>query len=296
MATADALVTRTRVKCDAALLAGSRCRFIATATIGTDHIDLDYCRQNGITVANAPGCNAPAVAQWVLATALSRTDDPRGTVIGIVGVGHVGSIVDRWARSLGFTTLLCDPPRQGAGQPGFVSLARIAAEADIITFHTPLTRGGLHPTFHLADADFFDSCRRRPMVMNAARGPVTDTEALIRALETGTASAAAIDCWEGEPAISPRLLELATVATPHIAGYSLQGKIRATQMSLDALSTFFSLPRLKADSEPALRPKNAVTATEMASSYNPALDTAALKAHPEMFERLRDTYNLRREP
>lgn len=295
---ADALITRTRTRCDAALLDGTRCRFIATATIGTDHIDLPYCDSNGITVANAPGCNAPAVAQWVLASALRLMEGaPRGKVIGIVGAGHVGGVVDRWARSIGFTTLLCDPPRaEREGGAGFVSIEEVAARADIVTFHTPLTVAGPYPTYHMADEIFFRSCLRAPIVMNAARGAVVDTQALINALESGMVSQAAIDCWEGEPSLSRRLLSLARVATPHIAGYSLEGKIRATQMALDALSGYFGLPRLLADASPAPAPKMAVTARGVLESYNPMIDTVRLKTSPGEFEGLRNAYDYRPEP
>lgn len=298
MAQVDALVTRTRTRCDRRLLDGSRCSVIATATIGTDHIDLPYCASRGITVANAPGCNAPAVAQWVLSSALRLIDgDPSTKTIGIVGVGHVGSIVDRWARGLGFKTLLCDPPRADRGDSGdFVTINEIAEKADIITFHTPLTRDGLYPTFHLCDAAFLNRCSRRPIIMNAARGPVTDTAALIEALDSHLISAAAIDCWEGEPNISERLLKLTSIATPHIAGYSREGKIRATQMALDALTTHFGLPRLLASAPAAPAPKATVTATELLDSYDPLVDTAALRRNPADFESLRNNYRLRAEP
>ncbi len=294
----DALVTRTRTRCDASLLDGSRCRFIATATIGTDHIDLPYCASRGITVVNAPGCNAPAVAQWVLASVLRLIDKPLNEVVlGVVGVGHVGAIVERWARGLGMNLLLCDPPRaEKEGGNRFVSLDDIAMKADVITFHTPLTRGGDYPTFHLADGSFFAKCERKPIVMNAARGAVVDTQALISAVESGRVSKVAIDCWEGEPAISTRLLELASVATPHVAGYSIEGKIRATQMSLDALASHFGLPRLFAASPSAPMPKNIVTVEEIVNSYNPLVDTDALKCNPENFELLRNAYSLRGEP
>lgn len=298
MAQVDALVTRTRTRCDRRLLDGSRCRFIATATIGTDHIDIPYCASRGITVANAPGCNAPAVAQWVLSAALRLIDgEPATKTIGIVGVGHVGSIVDRWARGLGFKTLLCDPPRDDREDTGnFVSINEIAEKADIITFHTPLTRDDLYPTFHLCDAAFLSRCSRRPIIMNAARGSVVDTPALVDALLCGSVTAAAIDCWEGEPNISAQLLKLSSIATPHIAGYSREGKIRATQMALDALTTHFGLPRLLASAPAAPAPKATVTATELLDSYDPMADTAALRRNPADFESLRNNYLLRAEP
>lgn len=300
----DAMIVRTRTRCDAALLAGSRCRFIATATIGTDHIDLDWCREAGITVVNAPGCNAPAVAQYVFASISKLIDRPIDQyTIGIVGVGHVGSIVERWARTLGMRVLVCDPPRSRAEAGGeWSTLGDIAREADIITFHTPLTREGEDATYHIADAAFFASLLRRPIIIDSARGPVVDTPALVDALDRGLVSHAVIDCWEGEPAVSPELLRRADIATPHIAGYSLEGKIRATQMSLDALTAHFGLPHISAvpagesaPADPATVADLAITPEIIAGGYNPIGDTAALKSDPAAFESLRNHYNYRRE-
>ena len=212
MRDADALVTRTRTRCDASLLDGSRCRLIATATIGTDHIDLPYCRERGITVANAPGCNAPAVAQYVYAAIFmwlrerGDTRRPADLTLGIVGVGNVGRIVERWGRELGFRVLLCDPPRAAAeGADAFVDIDTIAAESDIITFHTPLTRTGDCPTAGLCDSRLLAVMRRRPLLINSSRGPVVDNAALVGALDSGAVADAVIDCWEGEPQISPAL-------------------------------------------------------------------------------------------
>ena len=297
-ADADALVVRTRTCCDAALLGGSRCSFVATATIGTDHIDLPWCAARGITVANAPGCNAPAVAQYVLGSVAALSTRPMHELcIGIVGVGHVGRIVERWARSLGMRVMVCDPPRNRAeGGTQWSSLDEVAREADVITFHTPLTETGPDATLHMADERFFRQLRRRPIVINAARGPVVDTPSLIRALDSGLAGAAVIDCWEGEPAISHELLRRAAVATPHIAGYSRQGKWRASQMALDALTSHFSLPRITPAGDAPAPVPDAVTAADVAASYNPlTTDTPALKLHPENFEKLRNTYHLREE-
>ena len=310
IADTDALIIRTRTRCDESTLSGSRCRFIGTATIGTDHIDIPWCEAQGITVANAPGCNAPAVAQWVLAAIRDTLPAGRpfeGLTLGVIGAGNVGSILIRWARSLGMRVLVNDPPLQLSQPDRYVysTLADIAAEADVITVHTPLTHNGPHPTYHLIDSEFVDSLRRAPLVINAARGPVTDTEALLYGLHCGKISAVAIDCWEGEPAINLELLELATIATPHIAGYSIEGKTRASQMVLDALGDFLEAhtalatanetKRLKADA-PALHPiPDAITAARI--GYPSILsDTATLKASPSSFETLRNTYHLRPEP
>lgn len=294
----DGLMIRTRNKCDRELLEKSAVKIIATATIGTDHIDLDYCRQRTITVANAPGCNAPAVGQYVFASILNLINRPLPQyTIGVVGVGHVGEIVARWADGFDMKVLRCDPFRQEAeGCDGWCDLDTIAREADIITFHTPLTKSGPHPTYHMADAAFFDKCRRAPIVINSARGPVVDTQALIDAKKAGKVGALVIDCWENEPEISRELLDLASVATPHIAGYSREGKVRASQMALDALTTFFILPRVTVEGEPLPPvPARHVSKRDVMESYEPLKETAALKAHPEDFEAMRNGYNLRHE-
>lgn len=298
MKDADALITRTRTKCDSALLNGSGCRFIATATIGVDHIDMDYCKANNITVANAPGCNAPAVAQYVFSSiaALIGGRKAEELTIGIVGVGHVGSIVENWARQLGFAVLLCDPPRrEKEGGDSFVDFDTIFEKCDIITFHTPLSRNGKYPTFHMLGRENVHKLLRKPIVINAARGPVTDNGVLLDALEEGLIEAAVIDCWEHEPGISLPLLEKAAIATPHIAGYSREGKIRATRMALDAFTEHFNLKPVKLkENVPAGAAEN-VTWDSIKNSYNPMVDTMALKSDPDAFESLRNNYDYRPE-
>ncbi len=296
MRDADALITRTRTRCDAALLDGSCCRFIATATIGTDHIDLDYCKHHGITVANAPGCNAPAVAQYVFASIAALKKEVEGLTIGIVGVGHVGRIVECWARQLGMKVLLCDPPRaEDEGHDRFVSLDVIASRSDIVTFHTPLTRNGRYPTFHLCGKDFLGALERNPVIINCARGEVVDTQALVNAMDDGRVSESVIDCWEGEPHVSPDLLERAMIATPHIAGYSREGKIRATSMALMALCRHFGLPEINVTERVPDGATGKVTLEAIKASYDPEEDTRNLKKNPESFEALRNGYRYRNE-
>ena len=302
----DALITRTRTRCDEALLGGSRCSFIATATIGTDHIALDYCHSRGITVANAPGCNAPAVAQYVLASILTWLNDGTGIperkwpTLAVVGVGHVGTIVARWAEGLGMRVLRVDPLRALAeGSDRFATLADAAREADIITFHTPPTRCGDFPTWHMADIAFFNALCRRPLIINSARGGVVDNAALVEALDRGIVDDAVIDCWEGEPAISSDLLQRTFIATPHIAGYSREGKIRATVMALRALTSHFNLPDVTPSEglDPALFAiPDHPTVEAILASYDPMADTVSLRGNPTAFESLRNHYNYRPEP
>ena len=294
---ADALIVRTRTRCDRALLEGSGVSFVGTATIGTDHIDADWCASAGITVANAPGCNAPAVAQYVFGSLMQVINRPlRRYTLGIVGVGHVGQIVERWARAMEMDVLLCDPPRQQAeGGDCWCSLDDIARRADIITVHTPLTSGGPCPTRHMLGSGFFASLRRAPIIINAARGPVVDTAAWVEAIDAGLCGPAIVDCWEDEPHISHDLLFRAAIATPHIAGYSRQGKIRASQAVLTALCRHFGLPDIKvAESTPPPVPRSITPVTAL-RGYDPTADTDMLRHYPDDFESLRNNYPLRDE-
>lgn len=283
---AQAVVVRTRTACDSALLEGSEVEMVATATIGTDHIDLDYCRRRGIAVSNAPGCNAPAVAQWVhasIALWMQRhgITSTAGLRLGVVGVGHVGSIVARWGRQLGFQVVLNDPP---------LGLNDSIGDCDIVTYHTPLTRDGQYPTWHLLDEAALARMSRCRLVLNASRGAVCDN----RALEAWHGDVA-IDCWEGEPAISPLLLDKALVATPHIAGYSIEGKQRGTAMAVQALNEHFGINAPVNMPQAPLLGAEAVTFESILASYNPMDDTRRLRQDPASFEALRNHYPLRHE-
>ena len=299
---ADALIVRTRTHCNAALLEGSQVQFIATATIGYDHIDTAYCDTQSIRWTNAPGCNAASVRQYVQSVLLLLQRE-RGlslcdATLGVVGVGHVGTLVAEMARSWGMRVLCCDPPRADRGEQGFVSLETIAREADVITLHTPLTQEGAHPTYHLADAAFFGSLQRKPYFINTSRGETTDTTALLQALEEGKIAQCAIDVWEHEPNINLELLDRCHIGTPHIAGYSADGKANATRMSLEALSRHFDLGAVPSilPPQPAQTTLHADNRAEaLLGIYNPHTDSYALKTSPESFEHLRGHYPLRRE-
>lgn len=287
---ADALIVRTRTRCDRALLDDTKVRIVASATIGIDHIDTLWCEQNGIIWANAPGCNARSVCQWIGSTlsALSHRLglDLRGKTLGIVGVGHVGSEVARLAPTLGMNTLLCDPPRaESEGPEGFVNLEELTQGSDIITIHTPLTA----QTFHLFDSERLKSLSSAQILINSARGEIVDGGALKSALRENRLRAAALDVWENEPEIDRELLERVTIATPHIAGYSADGKANGTTTAVRAVANALGLRALsgwKVESVP-----------ESAEPYYDVLkDEAALRERPEDFERLRSDYPIRREP
>ena len=289
---ADALIVRTRTAVGASLLEGSRVCFVATATAGYDHIDTLFCQRKGIRWANAPGCNASSVCQYVeSALKLMEREDfltLADSTIGIVGLGHVGSLVQQMSRRMGMRTLCVDPPLEATDEKGsagpFVSLSQLVRESDIITLHVPLMQGGPCPTHHLANKAFFASLRRHPLFFNTSRGGVVETDALKEALREGLIRQAVIDVWEREPLVDRELLCMARITTPHIAGYSADGKARASQMVLDALCRAFSLPSAKADTPPAAE-----------EPYDVDVDSRRLKANPDKFEFLRNHYPLRRE-
>ena len=232
---------------------------------------------------------------------LQRQKDFRleGKTLGVIGVGNVGTKVAQVGRELGMRVLLNDPPRQEQeGGNLFSPLKQLMEECDVLTFHVPLIREGVHKTFHLADADFFDRLKRRPVIANTSRGEVIETQALLHALQEGEVSDAIIDVWEHEPDICLDLLDRAFIGTPHIAGYSADGKANATRMSLDALCRFFHLDA-RYRIEPPAPPQPLIEAHDLTEAslamYDPRRDDQALRLHPECFEKLRGDYPLRRE-
>lgn len=298
---ADALIVRTRTRCDGALLDGSRVRIVATATIGYDHIDRDYCLCRGIRVATAEGCNARGVLQWVFAALAAWGVEPRGTRLGIVGVGNVGGAVLEMAQAAGFEAVCCDPPRVERGDRGtehFVSLPELLRQADIVTVHLPLddsTRG-------LFGTEAFAAMRPGVFFLNSSRGEVVDEAALKAGLRSGRVARAALDVWAGEPQIDRELLALTSVATPHVAGYSLQGKAMGTAMSVRAVAETLGLPLPRTwypAGAPVQHPRPTLTWTEiserMPAYYDILADDAALRRAPERFEELRGNYRFREE-
>ena len=289
---ADILIVRTRTRCDHALLNGSRVGLVVTATIGYDHLDTAYLDKAGICWTNCPGCNASSVCQYVHNALLATGYLRKGMTAGVVGVGHVGTLVAEDLEKAGMKVLRCDPPK---GEP--VTLEEIAEKADIITFHTPLTRDGDCPTWHLADEEFFRKLKRKPLIINSSRGAVVDNAALLVAQQEGMVCDAIIDTWEGEPDLSLPLLEKALIATPHIAGYSADGKANATRMALQAVCQFIGKP-FCLDIQPPALPDNYAYGDVKEGPlrlYDPRVDTALLKAQPDKFEYFRGHYPLRRE-
>lgn len=295
---ADALIVRTRTTCGRGLLSGSSVRLVATATIGTDHLDLDWLRNAGIEAVNAAGCNAPGVAQYVWSSLLRNAFDPRRHTLGVVGYGNIGSIVADWGRKMGFNVLVCDPPRKENGHTDvdYLPLENLLRECDAITLHTPLSKNGDNPTFHLVSANELEMMKPDSILINASRGPVVDNVAWREYLRSHPEAKAVIDVWENEPTPDPELLQLAEIATPHIAGYSIEGKERATRMSLEAIEDKFHVNIDKSGLEGGYVAPNYVNPQTIVESYDPYADTAMLKADPTHLDRIRDNYPLRHEP
>ncbi|MBR2962145.1 MAG: 4-phosphoerythronate dehydrogenase [Alistipes sp.] len=293
---ADALIVRTRTKCNAELLQGSSVQMIATATIGSDHIDHAYCRNHSIRTATAAGCNARGVLQWVSAVLahLSQRDgfSPEERLLGIVGVGHVGSLVEEYARRWGFRTILCDEPRRvNEGFPSH-SIEEVFEQADIVTMHVPLDA----TTYHLVDRAMIARLHSGAVLLNSSRGEVVAADAL----HSRSDIEFALDVWEGEPQLDRELLRRAVLCTPHIAGYSLQGKAMASAMAVRQIADHFSLPL--SDWYPSGVAKSKpcdIGWEEMKSTIGDHFDIVAesrqLRSNPDSFEELRNNYAYRVE-
>lgn len=310
---ADALVTRTRTICSREILQGSKVKLIATATIGFDHIDTAYCESNGIEWVNAPGCNAESVNQYISSALFSysirNAYTLKGKTIGVVGVGQVGSRIAKTCQILGMNVLLNDPPRERReGSSQFVSLQAIQEQADIISFHVPLNRDGVDNTFHMVDEKFLHGLKKKALLINTCRGEVFDTGAVYRAQKANDLSGLVVDCWENEPEIDLDLLNLVDYGTPHIAGYSKDGKANGTTRSVRAISKFFGLGIDQWEPSGVEHPKNPVIELDGSNQTGASLlaqailltykieeDDQALRLNPNLFEQLRGDYPVRRE-
>lgn len=310
---ADALIVRTRTRCDIRLLKGTGVKFIATATIGHDHIDSDFCKSAGIAWTNAPGCNASSVMQYVasalVTVAVQKKVNLAGKTLGIIGVGHVGKLVQKLADILGMKVLLNDPPRERMeGPEKFTDLNHLLEEADFISLHVPLTFQGVDKTFHLIDEQAFKLIKPTAWMFNTSRGEVVETQALKSALSRNKMAGAVLDVWENEPEIDAELLRNVFIGTPHIAGYSVDGKANGTSMAVQALSSFFHLPLtawyptdLPAPAESQIH-DNGLEASgadliekAILHTYNLLNDSDLLRSAPADFEKQRNNYPVRRE-
>ena len=303
---ADALIIRTRTRCNAGLLEGSSVKIIATATIGTDHIDMDYCKLKGIYVQNAAGCNAGGVMNYVISAIYGSASRKRmrlsGCTVGIVGVGNVGSRVARALQILGFKVLLCDPPRaQAEGPAQFCDLDFLLRNSDIVTLHVPLNPG----TQDMADARFFSKMKLGAIFANTCRGEVVVEEDLLQAIPK--LGSVIIDTWRNEPHINKELLAKVDIATPHIAGYSYQGKLLGTSMAVRSLARFFQINELyEFFPNPAGELRDAIKldlrgksegqiASILQYNYPIFTDDFMFRVDPDQFEYYREHYRYRRE-
>jgi erythronate-4-phosphate dehydrogenase len=243
----DALIIRSKTNVDATLLEGTPVQFVGTATAGTDHIDTDWLDQNHISWSAAPGCNANSVSEYITAALLHLTQKKPFSLnqktIGIIGCGNVGRAVIKKAQALQLKILQNDPPR-AAQEPDFpqTPLASLLPECDIVTLHTPLTKEGSWPTAHLASYDFFESLKPGAIFINAARGGICDYDTWLHTQEQHLLTASVLDVWNPEPQIRPEYIQHATLATPHIAGHSFEGKFNGTLACYQALCQKFNLP------------------------------------------------------
>jgi len=320
VADADVLLVRSITPVNARLLAGSRVKFVATATIGFDHIDIGYLRRNNIGFASAPGSNANSAAEYVIAALLEiaqKYNIPlQGKSIGVVGVGNVGSRVAKKCHALGMKVLLNDPPLQRqTGDPNYLPLGELY-DCDFLTLHTPLTFDGQDKTYHLADDKFFKSLAKKCVFINASRGAVTDSNALSAAINAGGLRGVALDVWENEPNIDTELLKMVDIGTPHIAGYSLDGKIAGMILVYKATCEQFGIepgrsiedflpepevPQLRLDPNPANHIETLIAAVQ--AVYDIRRDDVRLRGiqstrsgHAgEFFDNLRKEYAIRRE-
>ena len=310
---ADALLVRTRTKCTESLLNGTQVRFIGTATIGFDHIDTKYCKKHKIEWINAPGCNSSSVQQYIAAALLKTASDFRFKLIektiGIIGVGNVGSKVEKLAGVLGMNIMLCDPPRaekEGSGK--FVNFGNILYESDIITVHVPLNIVGKNCTYHLFNDKSFKKMKKGSWFFNTSRGEVTNTAALKSTLASGKLGGSVIDVWENEPDIDHDLMSSSFIATTHIAGYSTDGKANGTAMVVNSLARYFGFPltdwypeNVPQPAAPEVvidckgRSDEEILREAVFHTYNIAEDDMKFRFSPSDFEKQRGEYSLRRE-
>ncbi|MFI3268015.1 MAG: 4-phosphoerythronate dehydrogenase [Rikenellaceae bacterium] len=299
---ATAMLIRTRTLCNKELLEGSTVKFIGTATIGYDHIDLDWCKNNEITVKTAAGCNAGGVVNYVLRCLIEFECVPAETTIGIIGVGNVGSLLNERLTHWGFKTLLCDPIR-AINEPlnEFLSYEDVLKNSDVVTFHTPLTYEGEHKTFELLNKKSLEKCKNGVKIINSSRGEIVNDSDLVNALKKGKVSSCAIDVWNNEPNINLELLGLADITTPHIAGYSVQGKANGSAIVVNELFRHQNHNNIN-----NWYPKNITKRTyldttweqlkiTLTSDYKILDETNSLKNNASNFEKFRNEYNFRNE-
>ncbi len=308
---ADALLVRSVTQVDKSLLAGSRVQFVGSCTIGTDHLNIQWLEQEGINWAYAPGCNANAVVDYVIASLLALQVDVTNLshanfTVGIVGCGNVGSRLQKRLHKLGVTTLCCDPflqdkevkDKKPKGKK-YLTLSEVISQSDMVCLHTPLTTSGLYPTFHLINQNNLCLFKPDAILLNAGRGAVIDNVALLAHLKNNKKFRSVLDVWENEPTLSRELLEKATIATPHIAGYSVEGKQNGSEIVYESFCKFFNITNpvtIEKEERIVLDARQFTSLRELVlACYNPLRDSEELRHAPLAFDQLRKLYVYRRE-
>lgn len=306
---ADALIVRTRTKVNESLLKDSSIKFVATATIGFDHIDREYLKQNNIAWTSCPGCNSESVGQYMTSVFIELAEkhslNLKGMTLGIVGCGNVGKKVKVKAEALGMNVLVCDPPRaENEGPDGFSELETLVKESDFLSLHVPLFNDGPLKTFHMANAELFKEMKNSAFIINTCRGEVINNADLESALRNGDIKGAVIDVWENEPEINLELLKLVDICSSHIAGYSADGKSNGTSMSVQAVSRFLGLQHNDWFPDNVPMPEKLISVSKsgfdgvkeaVRKTFDIMTDDKPLREKPESFEFNRGNYQLRRE-
>ena len=315
VADADALIVRTRTKCNSQLLKGSSVRIVASATIGYDHIDTQWCESEKIRWVNSPGCNSGSVMQYIITSlfhlATRYSLDLRSMTLGVVGVGNVGSKVVRAAKAIGMNVLQNDPPRKRhEGLKDFISLDKLLSASDIVTLHVPLKRNGQDKTCYMINSRNLMEMKNDSFLINTSRGDVVDNRALLAALLKDQIGGAVLDVWEGEPEADPALIRIVDLATPHIAGYSVDGKANGTVIVVREVAETLGLPLTKWQPESLPEPpdpdidltvnsgkhtSSGLVGIAVNKTYPIREDDILFRKEPLKFEYFRDNYRIRRE-
>jgi len=309
----DALIIRTRTKCNRDLLINSGIRFITSATIGTDHIDMDYCQNNGISVRNAPGCNSASVCQYVMSALMGLSIihgfSIKEKTLAVVGFGNVGTRVANFAKVLGMNVLVNDPPKEKLDSENlYLSLKDIIRNADIISLHVPLTKSGEHKTHNLVNQQFLSEMSANQILINTSRGGVVDQEALKKSLLNRKIAGAVLDVWKNEPDIDLKLLDLVDYGTAHIAGYSIDGKANGSAMAVNHINRYFNFGMEEWYPGNLPMPESTIISPQVIGktdeeilkeiilkTYDIQANDTDLRKHPERFESFRYNHPLRRE-
>ncbi len=313
----EVLIVRSITDVNEELLRNTPVKFVGTATIGTDHLDKDFLKSNNIYYSSAPGCNSFAVTEYVFTSvaqiAHENNFDLSEKTFGVIGYGNIGKKITKFAEAVGLKTFVNDPPLQRDGfNYNFCSLEE-ALNCDLISFHVPLNKTGVDKTFHLLNEQRISELKPGTILINTSRGGVIDNIALLNRLQNKNDLTVVLDVWEHEPRINSELLKKVSIGSPHIAGYSYEGKVNGTTMIYNSLCEFLNeakiwKPTLKPVDSNKIIPDKSQSITELLYQitkkiYNISEDSYSLKSLSDLkenelgkhFDQLRKNYKLRRE-